>query len=46
VSLYGENLEKEIVLEAKKVEVHPGQSVQAGNRLNKACVVTLKNVFD
>lgn len=46
VSLYGVDIEKEIILEEKMVEVHPKEDVEVGSGFNKRAVVEFKNVFD
>ena len=46
VSLFNENVEEEILLEHLGVQIHPGQDVASGLRLNKSRRVILRQFFD
>ena len=46
LSVLGENIDEEIILEHQFVSVHPNGNVGPGERLNQPSVITLFNFFD
>ena len=46
VSILGENIDQEVMLEHLKVSVHPGSTIAPSVRLNQRCEITLFNFFN
>lgn len=46
VNIYGADIEKEIILKKKMVEVHPDKDIEVGKGFNKKAIITLKNIFN